>query len=182
MEDLRNLSEKAKRYKAILQQTTDYRKAWHNGLRQMILDRLNTLNEKLELHGNIESKEDLENLEVIVFSLGRTNSGIAEKIDNVMIRPLVRNNGALVYQQLFNGKILIMIGYPVIEGLNEPKQPRTLEILRPEELKNAFISRHMETFLKDMADWEDFDDDVPTQQIGFNVGGPGFQQQTQPKR
>jgi hypothetical protein len=182
MEDLRNLSEKANRYKSILQQTTDYRKAWHSELRNMIVDTLTDLNTKLDLHGNIETKEDLENLEVIVYSLGRTNSGIAEKVDNVLIRPLVRNNGALVYQQLFNGKVLIMIGYPVIEGLNEPKQPRTLEILRPEELKKAFISRHMETFLKDMADWEDFDDDIQTQQIGFNVGSPGFQSQQHNKR
>ena len=75
-----------------------------------------------------------------------------------------------------------MVGYPVIEGLNEPKQPRTLEILRPEELKKPFVYRQMETFLKEMADWEDFDDDVPTQQIGFNVGGPGFQTQSQHKR
>lgn len=182
MGDLKNLQEKALRYKSILQHTMEYRKAWHNGLRQMILDTLEELNKSLDLHGSIETKEDLENLEVIVFSLGRTNSGIAEKIDNVMIRPLVRNNGALVYQQLFNGKILIMVGYPVIEGLNEPKQPRTLEILRPEELKKPFVYRQMETFLKEMADWEDFDDDVPTQQIGFNVGSSGFQPQTQTKR
>lgn len=182
MEDLRNLQDKAARYKSILQNTLDYRKEWHSGLRQMIMDTLGELNNSLGLHGTIELKEDLENLEVIVYSLGRTNSGIAEKVDNVMIRPLVRNNGALVYQQLFNGKILIMVGYPVIEGLNEPKQPRTLEILRPEELKKPFVYRQMETFLKEMADWEDFDDDVPTQQIGFNVGGPGFQTQSQHKR
>ena len=173
MEDIGNLKVKAQKYKGILQNTLGYRKQWHIELRGMITSTLETLNSTLELHGNIEIKEDLKNLEVIIFSLGKTNSGIAEKVDEGLIRPLVRNNGALVYQQLFNGKIMILIGYPVIEGLNDPKPPRTLEILRPEELKQPFIFRHMETFLKELTEWEDFDDDAPIPQIGFNAGA-GF--------
>ena len=174
MEDLGNLRSKAQRYKGILENTIQYRQNWRSELRGMIEGTLKELNSELSLQGNVEVRDELENLEVIIFTLGKTNSGIAERVQDGLIRPLVRNNGALVYQQLFNGKIMIMIGYPVIEGLNEPKAPRTLEILRPEELKQPFIYRHMETFLKELADWEDFDDDVPVQQIGFNVG-PGFQ-------
>jgi hypothetical protein len=174
MEDIRNLQNKAERYRGMLQNTTDYRQKWHDELRDMIESTLKELNEGLKLYGNLEVRKDLENLEIVILSLGKTNSGIAERIEDGLIRPLVRNNGALVYQQLFNGKIMIMIGYPAIEGLGDPKPPRTLEILRPEELKQPFIYRHMETFLKELGDWEDFDDDVPAQQIGFNVG-PGFQ-------
>jgi hypothetical protein len=69
---------------------------------------------------------------------------------------------------------MVMIAPPYIEGYGEPKPPTTIEILRPEELKTPFILRHLETFFKDITEWEDFDDDQPPkspmgfQPIGFN--------------
>jgi hypothetical protein len=44
--------------------------------------------------------------------------------------------------------------------------------LRPDELKVPFIIRHMEAFLKDITDWEDFDDEEQkSSAIGFNPIG-----------
>ena len=65
-----------------------------------------------------------------------------------------------------------MILSPHIEGYGQPKPPLTLEILRPDELKAPFIIRHMEAFLKDITDWEDFDDEEQkSSAIGFNPIG-----------
>ena len=94
--------------------------------------------------------------------------------DTDIKRIMIKTNGALVYQQLFNGKIMIMIVSPSIEGYGEPKPPKMMEILRPEELKTPFILRHIEAFLKDITEWEDYDDDEPQKPnnafspIGFN--------------
>ena len=48
-------------------------------------------------------------------------------------------------------------------------RPTPLGIYRPEEIKGAFILRHLESFIKGISDWEDFDDDNQERaQIGFN--------------
>ena len=87
-------------------------------------------------------------------------------------KPLIRQNGMLIYQQLFNGKIQVLILPPYIEGLGEPRPPKMVGIYRPEEIKDPFIVRHCEEFIRDMTDWEDYDDDEPSkvgygQSIGF---------------
>ena len=60
---------------------------------------------------------------------------------------------------------------PYIEGYGEPKPPRPIEILRPNELTVGFIIRHVETFLKEITEWEDYDDDEPTTKNAFNPIG-----------
>ncbi len=63
---------------------------------------------------------------------------------------------------------MVMFVYPYIDGYGEPKPPRNLEILRPHELKQKYIIRHMEEFVKEITQWEDYDDDAPTNSaIGF---------------
>ena len=44
-----------------------------------------------------------------------------------------------------------------------------MEILRPHELRQEYIIRHMEEFLNEVTQWEDYDDDLPEKSvIGFN--------------
>ena len=123
------------------------------------------------LEGAIEIKEDVTNLEAIVLNLGQEKSGIYEKINEEVNRPLIKHNGSLVYQQLFNGKVITMITYPVIEGYGEPRPPRTIAIYRPEEIKPPFLVRHMEEFIREVTEWEDYDDDDkgPSQKIGNSL-------------
>ena len=118
-------------------------------------------------------KETVENLEAIVISLGQTKSGLYEQVNPDVQRHLIKDNGALIYQQLFNGKVVVMIVYPAIDGYGQPQQPKTLAIYRPEEIKPPFIIRHMEEFVKEITNWEDYDDDdQPIQKIGYRVAMP----------
>lgn len=166
--ELKNVHAKTKQYLTILSNTEQYRKEWHGSIKEMILSNLEKILEETKLPAEIEEQDNLVNLEAIALSFGQTNSGIAEDLGKTK-RHLIKSNGALVYQQLFNGKIMISIFYPFIEGLAQPKQPKMLEILRPEELKPPFIIRHVEALLKEIITWEDYDDDVP-QKIGFTMG------------
>jgi hypothetical protein len=87
-------------------------------------------------------------------------------------RDLIKQNGTLVYQQLFNGKILVLIQYPYIEKYGEQLPPKTIAIYRPEEMKAPYILRHVEEFITEVARWEDYDDDSDTvQRIGFKANG-----------
>ena len=176
--DFGNLFDRVNKYKQILQNTEDYRMQWHNQVKPMLE---NILGEFLETAGLSKAKivvrDNIENLEAVILDLGFTSSGISENIENTEIkRIMIKSNGALIYQMLFNGKIMVMIQSPNIEGYGQPKPPIALEILRPDELTSPFIIRHLELFLKDITEWEDFDDDQPQKPnaIGFTPSGYEF--------
>ncbi len=175
--DYSNIKDKVANYKIILSNTSNYRKDWSGNLKGMIIDNLNKVIKKTKLSAYVECKDDIENLEVINLSLGTEVSGIAEKLPgDKSKRPFIKSNGSLIFQQLFNGKVMMMILYPYIEGYGQPKPPKTLEILRPEEFKKEFILKYVEQFLQEVIEWEDFDDDVPDK-MGMNPIGFGAIQQ-----
>lgn len=177
---LLSLKRKAAHYHEVLQNTDKYRKVWQDELKEMITRHLEDLQEELELAGSVECRSEMENLEAIVLSLGEMRSGIHQKVNEEIKRHLIKHNGSLIYQQLFNGKIIVLINYPFIEGYGKPAPPKTVAIYRPEELKEPFFIRHMEEFLAEITRWEDYDDDAPQphQRIGFdmNFGSPQEEQ------
>ena len=154
--DLGTLISKANDYKQILKNTKDYRKEWPKKMKPMIIDTLEDILKQTGIQGSVETQEKIENLEAVVLDLGRSASGISENLEDTNIkRAMIKSNGALIYQQLFNGKVMIMTSSPYIEGYGEPKPPRPMEILRPEELTPSFIIRHVEGFLREITEWED---------------------------
>jgi len=170
--DLGTLVAKVNHYKEILDNTKNYRADWPETVLPLLKKTLNHIIKETSMDAIIEVKDDMENLTIAGLSLGNDYSGIAEKIDDSDAkRQMIKSNGSLVFQQLFNGKILVMILYPFIEGYGQPRPPKTLEILRPHELTEPFIVRYVETFMQEIIDWEDYDDDIPQQgqmpTIGF---------------
>jgi len=176
--DLNTLKVKTNAYKQVLKNTLDFRKEWNTESKVMIQTTLNHLLKELKIKGEVKIQENIENLESIILDLGKASSGITENLEGSGVkRTMIKTNGALVYQQLFNGKIMVMVSSPHIEGYGEPKPPFSLEIIRPSELKEGFIFKHFEQLLKIATEWEDYDDELPTQQtrsfnpIGFNGNG-----------
>lgn len=169
MEDIANLEKKILKYNEIVENTRVYRQAWKDGLKKEISSTLQEVIDNTSLEAEITMKEHLENLEAIELTLGHVKSGMYEEIGKSIKKHLIKHNGSLIYQQLFNGKVIVMVYYPSIEGYGQPKAPKTIAIYRPEELKPAFIIRHLEEFIKDVSDWEDYDDDEPSKKIGFQL-------------
>ena len=170
--DLGTLISKANEYKQILDNTQSYRKEWPKKMKPLILNTLEEILKQTKIKGKVQAQDNIENLEAVVLDLGRSASGISENLENTDIkRAMIKSNGALIYQQLFNGKVMIMTVSPYIEGYGEPKPPKPLEILRPNELTEGFIIRHVEIFLKEITEWEDYDDDEPSTKNAFNPIG-----------
>ena len=69
----------------------------------------------------------------------------------------------------------MLLNYPFIENYGKPRPPKTIAIYRPEELREPYFIRHMEEFMQEVTNWEDYDDDEPNQRIGFqlNFGADG---------
>lgn len=167
--ELFNLSRKVNHYKEVLANTRAYRTEWNEGLRQEIVDFLTKTSNDVELGATIEIRDDIENLEAVVFDLGEVKSGMFQEVSSSIKRHMIKHNGSLIYQQLFNGKIIVLIQYPYIENYGQPKPPKTVAIYRPEEISEPFLIRHMEEFIQEVTDWEDYDDDEPNKKIGFEL-------------
>ncbi|MEM6964599.1 MAG: hypothetical protein AAF573_07535 [Bacteroidota bacterium] len=169
--DIAGLIGKVRNYENIRNNTIAYREAWDTQIKPMLHEQLKKIIDETGLKATVVEKTEMDNLEAVVLDMGQEDSGIAQRVTDNLNKRLIRYNGMLVYQQLFNGKIIIMIVPPFIEGLGQPKPPFNLEILRPEELKSPFLLRHVEKLLKELTDWEDYDDDVPEKKsIGFQMG------------
>ena len=169
MDDYNGLISKVQRYQSILNNTKFYRERWTTQLKGLIISELEAMMKASGLEGKIETTDKVQNLEYIMLSLGSEESGISEIINEKTDKPLIKNLGSLIYQQLYNGKIQVMIVYPFIEGFGEPRPPKVIAIYRPEEIKLPFLIRHMEDFVKEITAWEDYDDDDQmATKIGFN--------------
>lgn len=169
MDEYFNLKRKVEQYKAVLKNTRAYRDVWKESLKDEIMSALETMCKETGLSAKIDVKTDLENLEAITLSLGDAKSGMYQKVGDDIKRHLIKNNGALIYQQLFNGKIIVLINYPFIESYGQPSPPKTIAIYRPEELKTPFLTRHLEEFVTEITNWEDYDDDEPNKRLGFEL-------------
>jgi len=167
--EVRNLVRKVKKYREVIENTLEYRKAWKENLKNEIIEDLEEMIELSGLDAKVISKTQIENLEAVVLTLGQSKSGLFHKVNDEIDRHMIKHNGSLLYQQLFNGKIMVMINYPYIENYGKPHQPKTLAIYRPEELKKPYLVRHMEEFISEITLMEDFDDDEPNQKIGFEL-------------
>jgi hypothetical protein len=159
--------------KHVLANTEMFRQQWAIATKPMIVKTLQEVLDKAQLpHAQVVLRENVENLEAVVLDLGRTASGITEKMDDSgVLRPMLKSNGSLFYQQLYNGKVIVMMLRPFIEGYGQPQPPINLEILRPDEMNSVVILRHVEIFINDTISWEDFDDDAQRTNIGFNPIG-----------
>lgn len=165
-----NLKKKIKALDGILKNTKSYRKSWNSSLKEMIINSLEDIVKKTKLKAEVEYTDNIQGMEAVSLVLGVVESGIFEKVSDKVKKPLIRMNGILIFQQLFNGKISIFINYPYIEGVGDPKNPEMFEIVRPHELTEEKILEYVEAFITKVLEWEDYDDDVPPKAsgIGFN--------------
>lgn len=169
--ELNNLKRRVQQYKDILENTKTYRQVWKDSLKATIVNQLTEVAKAIELNVVIMVRHEMENLEAIMFSLGNEDSGLVHQEEGKPPLPLKKHNGSLIYQQLFNGKVVVMLQFPAIQGYGEPLPPRQMGIYRPEELMEAFFVKHIDEFLKEVTNWEDYDDDdnLSNHKIGFRI-------------
>ena len=170
MERYTALADRAKKYTEILNQVIIFRNEWAKTLKKFIINESETILKHTGIVANIEVEEQFENLESITISLGKSISGIAENIMADVKRNIIKDQGSLIYSQLFNGKIQAWMTYPIIEGLMQPKPPKMIGIYAPPEFNEKLIMSNFDDFFKELIEWENYDDDQP----GHSSGKIGF--------
>lgn len=178
---INQLKDKIAAYNQVLENTVVYRKVWIDTVKQLISSTLQSFLNDSGLKGKIVENKEMENLESIILDLGRSSSGIAQSRGTDDIKNfMIKNNGSMIYQQLFNGKIMVMVHSPHIEGYGEQKEPQFLEIVTPGELSPSLVYQHIESLLDIITEWEDFDDDSPQKKTIFQP--IGFQHTVNPNK
>jgi hypothetical protein len=173
------LKEKVAAYHQVLANTIVYRKEWTEKTKSTVQNVLQTFLTETGLKGKIIENTDIENLESITLDIGRSSSGIAQNKSTDEIKNfMIKNNGALIYQQLFNGKIMVMVQQPHIEGYGETKEPQFLQIVTPLEVSDKLLLQHIENLLDIIIEWEDYDDDSPQEKTAFQPIGFKFNADT----
>lgn len=170
------IKERAQKYSDMLKHVIDYRNAWYSDLKSQIVKTAEEILEHTNISATVEIEERFENLESITISLGKTVSGIAENVDDITKRNIIKDKGSLIYSQLFNGKVQAWMTYPLIEGLMQPKPPKMLGIYRPDEFNEGLLLGNFDEFFKELIEWENYDDDQPGNE-GQNRIGFGFHQE-----
>lgn len=173
MEKYTAIKERAERYKGMLTQVDVYRKDWEKKLKKFILKNIKEIIKVTELDVDIEQEAHVTGLGIITIKMGVKKSGLYQEVDNEEKKNFFKDFGTLNYSQLFNGKVQVWSTFPVIEGLMEPKPPKLIGIFAPPEFNEDLILSNFETFLKDLIEWEDYDDDepqTPVNKIGFGTG------------
>lgn len=171
MEQYTAIKKRAENYTNMLKQVKQFRERWNKDLKKFILDHVDKMLEVIEIGAHVESEERIAGLEVITIQLGKKASGIYQEMEDGTKKHFIKDFGTLVYSQLFNGKVQVWMTYPLIEGMMEPRPPRLVGIFAPPEFNEQLIMSHFDLFLKELADWENYDDDLPGQKkkIGFGV-------------
>ena len=173
------LQAKARQYRDALQNTARFRLIWQEGVQKNLVTWLKELAQNCNLTVEIEERMEVEGLESVIFSLGLVPSGLKEILEGNNRRDLMRQNGSLIYQQLFNGRVMALINLPYIEKYGQPQEPRSVAIFSPDEITEDKVANHVAEFLTDLTMWESYDDDSmqPATRIGFKseqpvAGGP----------
>jgi len=175
MEKYTALKERAGKYTKILEQVMDFRESWDSKLKKFIQDGIGKVLKQTELKARVQVEEQFENLETISIYLGKSESGIAETFESGTKRSIIKDMGSLNYSQIFNGKIQVWMTFPLIEGLMQPQPPKMIGIFTPPEFDENLILSNFDEFFKELIDWENYDDDQPSEQmtkIGFGVQKP----------
>jgi len=184
MEKYTAIKERAAKYTNILDQVIDYRNSWGKSLKKFIKSHSEKILKETGINAQIEVEERFENLESITISLGKSISGIAENVDGITKRTIIKDKGSLIFSQLFNGKVQTWMTYPLIEGLMQPKPPKMIGIYGPPEFNEDLILSNFDDFFKELIEWENYDDDQPGQQvnrIGFGVQHQNLEEEGGPQ-
>lgn len=172
MEKYTAIKDRAEKYKNMLERVEEYRAEWHKSLKNFIKDNVNLILEQIGMDAEIKEGEEIKGMETIMVRLGTKRSGIFQELKDGDKRPFWKDFGAISYNQLFNGKVQVWMTHPIIEGLMEPPPPKLIGIYAPPEFNEALMIDHFDNFLKELTEWEDYDDDDPVPQsakIGFGA-------------
>ena len=132
---------------------TNNRNIWHKSKKAFILQALIDIINRYQLSWDVQEKNDVTNAESVCLFFLPQNSGIFGSKDG-SFQHFIKNGGAILFRQLFNGEIKIEIVYPTIEQYAPKYDYLVLDIIKPEKITRDFIFKKVNKFIEEMIQWE----------------------------
>ena len=169
------ISKKFKEWHSIWDEIESRRALWTNNTRQVVIDSLHGVRDNVFI-ATIQGEEKkvnwhvytadggIEHSESIILSFGVRPSGF-KKVTTETIESISKEGGSLVFAQSYNGRVLVIITYPRINGLVLEREPFSVGSYEPSIISDDFILAKVSHFVDEIIKWERGEADM--NKIGF---------------
>lgn len=148
------LHEVAAAYMQSLKQTETYRNMWNGTTEKLLLGKLLEIAHAYPNIGwKVDRFEAVGNLESIGLIFPDGPSGLTDRSTGIL-KPIEKKGAKLIFGQMYNGKIAVVLSFPLIEGATQPLENKILDHVTPDEITPAFIEKQVESFLEELKEWE----------------------------
>lgn len=131
------------------------RTVWLSKTRKQLQKILEHLIEANGIRATISTDEQSSNMLPIYLTLGVADSGLSKIEGSDYLLPFPKELGGILYTPIYNGKVSVVIKFPVIKGLMQAKEPQAIDICEPEEISREKVEKHLIQFFKMLIEWED---------------------------
>ena len=142
----------------------DNRKVWNLETNDLILNTFKGMAQSVpNLNWEIRKVDAMENLDILMLGFKNESSGIVGQVQGVF-KFFAKVSGKLIYSQVYNGEIYVLIDYPHVEHHVERQAPKFIGKFLPAQITEDLVLDHIYEFLDEMLAWES----GTRKLIGFN--------------
>lgn len=158
-----HLEERIKDYTLSLEKVLQKKREWESSARPCILRTLEEIRDKFPIGWTVQQFNWMWYNEAVNITFKTLPEGLEHLAKGSGDGELIKG-GALVFSQLHNGDVSVMVLFPFIDTVSADSGTLDLGTYRPEEISEKLVIEKVDEFLKEMIRWE-----VPTprDKIGF---------------
>lgn len=162
-----NLTDSVTRYKLESENKKQKRALWNDSVKQLLIDTISKIVSTHEIGWSMELMGSSTNVEGVTLTFGDIIIGVEPTInepitegeevkpENVEVKYYTKHEGTLAFSQAYTGDIFIIIAYPTIEEIINPRDTQKLEMrVNPSKITAAFIEQQVANFLDEIIKWE----------------------------
>jgi len=154
MTKMEEIKTQVNEYFTVLKEITEKRLLWESSTKDRLWDTLTNVVKSTSIRGEVRFLgEKIKNSEGIQLFLSDSPSGISETT-NSGGKLFVKRGGFLNFSQLYNGDIVVIIGFPYVVELMEEINPLEIGKFHPSLITEEFIYDKVGIFLNKMIQWE----------------------------
>jgi|LakMenEpi03Aug12_release.lakeMendotaPanAssembly.Ray.scaffolds.fasta_scaffold33377_5 hypothetical protein len=162
-----NLTDSVKRYKNESDNKKKKRALWNESVKQLLIDTISKIVSTHAIGWSMELIGSSTNVEGVTLTFGDIIIGVEPthkepitentkaNAENIEVKYYTKHEGTLAFTQAYNGDIFIIIVYPTIEEIINPRDTQKLEIrIDPSRITTEFIEHQVAKFLDEIVKWE----------------------------
>jgi hypothetical protein len=130
------------------------RKVWNAQTNHLITEIFQVIAQNVpNLNWEVKKIDGMENLDILMLGFKNESSGIVGQVQGVF-KFFSKISGKLIYSQVYNSEVYVLIDYPHVEHHVERQTPKFLGKFLPAQITHDIVLDHINEFLEEMLNWE----------------------------